>query len=71
VTIQIKARDLAFALAILAVGVIIGLSFRPAVSRAQNLQCEISAGGVGSAYMLCGDRVWHCSAQECRQARFP
>ena len=69
-TIQIKARELAVALALLTIGVIVGLSFRPAVSEAQSAQCQISAGGAGSAYLLCGDRLSVCSGQECRGVRF-
>ena len=50
-TLHLKARDLMLAALLLALGVVIGLAFNAAPSRAQVGQCAIASGGAGNAWI--------------------
>ncbi|MBU1325021.1 MAG: hypothetical protein KJ676_07225 [Alphaproteobacteria bacterium] len=57
-TIQIKARDLGLAVLLLALGVVVGLTFRAAPSEAQSVPA-------GSGYVQSGGVMYYCQQREC------
>lgn len=61
-TIQIKARDLALGTMLIAIGVLIGLAFNAAPSRAQV--------GSGSDYVSAGGVIYYCQQRECARVWF-
>ena len=57
-TLQFRMRDLMPALLLVAVGIVIGLAFNAAPSRAQH------AGG-SSGYVTVNGEVWFCQGRDC------
>lgn len=57
-TFSYRARDLLLGLFLIVTGVLIGLTFNAAPSRAQNV------GGQGS-YLEIEDQWWHCAGRTC------
>jgi hypothetical protein len=62
-TIQIKARDLALAALLIAVGVLIGLAFNAAPSRAQSV-------GSNSSYVAFDGQWFYCQGRDCIRVRY-